>query len=1051
MKIFQVQIVLLLLISINLNAQSLWNPIEQNRIPAEGTRYIQPTQSRTYTLDETEVLKALETVSLENTDEAFSRPSFFEMPLPDGTMTRFKIVNSPVMAKELGDRYPEIKTYSGIDINNPLNTVRFDVTPQGFHAMLFTEDFGTVYIDPYSFGQKGHYVVYERKNFRSSTDKTFECGVVGTPVDISQTRLATTPYGDCSLRTYRTAIAATAEYTAFHGGTKALALAAQVTTMNRVNMVYMRDMAIFMELVPNNDLVVYTNANTDPYSSGNAGELINQVTVDLNNKIGSANYDVGHVFDTEGGGLAGLGVICSAFKAEGVTGITNPIGDPFDIDFVSHEFGHQFGCNHTQNNNCQRNSTTAFEPGSASTIMGYAGICTPNVQNNSDDHFHAISLQEMSNQILNTSCPTITPLSNTAPVINSVTTGHTIPAGTAFALTADVTDSDGDPVSYCWEQMDRQVSTQPPVSTSTGGPNFRSNPPTSDPTRYFPNLADYIAGNSPTWEVLATVTRDFNFRVSVRDNASGGGCSVYDDVDISVDGNSGPFLVLNPTNTGVIWNIGANETVTWDVAGTDSSPVNCANVDILLSTDGGFTYPTTLASNVLNNGGAVVTVPNSPTSTARIKIVCSDNVFYDISDNDFTIMTGSPDFTLSIDPLSIDACGINNETFTVSVSSLQGYSDLVNLSVSGLPAGVSASFNPTSLAPLNNASSTLILSGSPAAGSYTFNVEGSSTSGIKTLNVNLNIDAALSAQTLQFPANGATNLSGNISFDWADESGANVSYDIEISDDIAFSNIVFASTNLSDSEFDQGNFNVNTTYYWRVRATNSCGPSPFSPISSFTTANCQITASTDVPVDIPSNLVSTVTSSLTYSGMGPILDLNVLNLIGNHTWINDLTISLTSPAGTTVILFGTICDDENNFNLSFDDDAANSNYPCPPNDGGIYQPQESLATFNGEDPNGTWTLSISDSFDQDGGALTNWELEICEAESVVQCLADIVISDTHSTGIIIDEASNSISSTEVLTGTAVVDYSSGNEINLTAGFTVDMGATLHAYILGCTP
>ncbi len=630
----------------NMDAQLLWQDIEASRIPDKGMRYITPKEFKTYALNENDLKKVLEIAPLEDTKAATLKPAYFSMPMPDGTMRNFEIVNSPVMAAELGAKYPEIQTYSGYDIQNPANTARFDLTPQGFHAMIFTQEFGTVYIDPYSFDRKGYYTVYKRKDFRSALPKNFECGVLGDPIDISgldQSKLAETPLGDCTKRTYRLAVAATGEYTAFHGGTQALAIAAQVTTMNRVNGVYMRDMAIFMEIVANNDVIVYTNANNDPYTNGNPGSMINQVQTDCDNNIGSNNYDIGHVFGTNSGGLAGLGVICSnGNKASGVTGSSAPVGDPFDIDYVAHEIGHQFGCNHTFNNSCggNRNTSTAYEPGSGSTIMAYAGICPPNVQSNSDDHFHIISLQEMSNEILSTSCPVLTPLSNTAPTINNVPTGLTIPGGTPFEMTADATDAEGDPMTYCWEQMDREISTQSPVSTSTNGPNFRSNPPVTDPTRYFPNLPDVLAGNSPTWEVLATVDRVFNFRVTVRDNATGGGCSVYESAVIDVDGDSGPFLVQNPNTGGIVWTGNTNEAVTWDVAGTNNAPVNCANVDIFLSLDGGQTYPITIATNTPNDGSESITVPNNASTTARVKVVCSDNVFYDISNNNFTINTG---------------------------------------------------------------------------------------------------------------------------------------------------------------------------------------------------------------------------------------------------------------------------------------------------------------------------------------------------------------------------------------------------------------------------
>ena len=281
----------------------------------------------------------------------------------------------------------------------------------------------------------------------------------------------------CELREYRLAIAATGEYTTFHGGTVAAAQAAQVTTMNRVNGVYERDFGVRMIFVANNNnSIIYTNAATDPYSDGNTGAMIGEVQADIDATIGSGNYDVGHVFGTNSGGLAGLGVICTnGQKARGVTGSGAPIGDPFDIDYVAHELGHQFGANHTQNNNCNRNTATAMEPGSASSIMGYAGICAPNVQSNSDDHFHAVSMIEISNRLLATSCPVTASLTNNAPTITGTPGNVTIPGNTPFALTCIATDPDTNNVlTYCWEQMDNTPATMPPVSTSTDGPNFRS-------------------------------------------------------------------------------------------------------------------------------------------------------------------------------------------------------------------------------------------------------------------------------------------------------------------------------------------------------------------------------------------------------------------------------------------------------------------------------------------------------------------------------------------------------------------------------------------------
>ncbi len=1037
----------------NIDAQSLWQTIETSRIPEKGTRYIVPDEFKTYTLNEEQLAPVLATAPLQNTRAASSEEVFFSMPMPDGRMKNFQIINSPVMAPGLAARYPEIQTYSGFDVDNPANTVRFDLTPAGFHAMIFTEEFGTVYIDPYFFGEKGYYIVYRKRDFRPASPKNFVCDVVGEPVDISKFepdgRMAEVLLGDCTMRTYRFAVAATGEYTTFHGGTVAQALAAQVTTMNRVNGVYMRDMAVFMELVANNDVIIYTDANSDPYTNGNPGSMINEVQTDIDNNIGSGNYDVGHVFGTNSGGLAGLGVICSGSKARGVTGSGSPVGDPFDIDYVAHELGHQFGCNHTFNNSCggNRSNSTAYEPGSGSTIMAYAGICPPNIQSNSDDHFHVISLQEMSAEILSTSCPTLTPLANTPPTINNVPTGLTIPGATPFELTADASDVDGNTLSYCWEQMDREISTQSPVSTSTDGPNFRSNPPVTSPTRYFPNLPDVLAGNSPTWEVLATVDRVFNFRVTVRDNADGGGCSVYEESTINVDGDSGPFLVQNPDATGITWNGNSNTTVSWDVAGTDNAPVSCANVDILLSTDGGLTYPVTLATNTPNDGNQSILVPNTATTTARVKVVCSDNVFYDVSNNNFTIVvSANPDYALEAVPATLSSCNSAGSTYSINVSSILGFSDPVNLSLASLPAGLSGTFSPNPVNP--GSSSTLTLSGSIGTGSYNFDVVGNSTTGTKTLSVTLEVTAPAPV-VLSTPPNQTTGVSLSEVFEWVASLGSGVTYDFQLDDNPDFSSPVVNQTGLTTNSYTATGLSSGTNYYWRVRASNNCGGGPYSQVFSFQTALCQVFSSTDIPLNIPADQVTTVSSTLTISGLDAITDINIVELSGTHTWINDMVVNLVSPTGTDVSLWSQVCGNENNFDVKFDDAAANSNLPCPPVDGQFYQPNGSLADFNGEDPNGTWTLNVGDVYPEDGGAVQAWAIEVCTSAPAVPCPVDLVLSNVQNAGTSLEEVLNSIISSATITGNAEVEYSAGALIHLTNGFSVEAGASMDAYILGC--
>ncbi|MBT4679882.1 MAG: T9SS type A sorting domain-containing protein, partial [Flavobacterium sp.] len=332
------------------------------------------------------------------------------------------------------------------------------------------------------------------------------------------------------------------------------------------------------------------------------------------------------------------GVVCvSGNKARGVTGIGTPMGDPYDIDYVSHEMGHQFGANHTQNNPCNRNNSTAVEPGSASTIMGYAGICLPDVQNNSDDHFHSVSITEMWNKIqTSASCAVTISTGNSAPVIVE-SEDYSIPKSTPFILRGNASDVNSNNVlSYNWEQTDTEVASMPPASTSTSGPAFRSNSSISSPNRYMPALPTVIAGStSSTWEVVPSVAREMNFSLVVRDNATGGGNSARDDMKVTTVDIT-PFTVDGPS-TNEEWLVGSNQTLNWVVGATDQAPVNTQNVTILLSTDGGVTFPITLAANTPNDGSEAFVVPNNTTSSARIMIAAVDNIFYNVNSTNFTI------------------------------------------------------------------------------------------------------------------------------------------------------------------------------------------------------------------------------------------------------------------------------------------------------------------------------------------------------------------------------------------------------------------------------
>jgi len=737
-------------------------PFEQTHPFAVQNAQINASSFSIYALDFEALNLALNGADIPHRNDAQAvNQVLIELPQPNGAALTFRVLKNTTMHPELAQAYPEIRTYDVVAVNNNTIKGKIDITPHGFHAMIFENRNGTYFIDPIQKGNSALYIVYKKQDF--ITDKVMSCSheeeAAAHISDILDTEIEMPlSYASCALRTYRLALAATGEYTIYHGGTVALAMAAQVTTMNRVNGVYEREIAITMEIIPNNNLIIYTDPATDPYTNGAASTMLGQNQTTLGNVIGAANYDIGHVFGTNSGGVAGLGVVCNSTnnnKARGVTGSSNPIGDPFDIDYVAHEMGHQFAANHTQNNPCNSVNSARFEPGSASTIMGYAGICAPNVQSNSDDYFHTRSLQEMGTFISGTNhtCPVITNLPNQAPTITATNGSVSLPISTPFALTATATDPNaGDVLWYRWEQYDNQASTQPPSVNSTGGPNFRTFVSSTNPTRYFPSL-QALANNGPfTWEVLPAVARTMNFRCTVHDDHVVGGCSDYVQTSVTFDATAGPFVLTYPSATGIVWPGITQQTVTWNVANTNNAAVNCQMVDIFLSIDGGLNYLDTLAMGVPNTGSFVVSVPNLPNTTSRVMVMAENGTFFDISDNNFTI-TEAVGYELNAPIAAANVCINEPATFEIVIDQLGGYTGQVTLSTTGLPAGAQASWSSNPVTTPGSATLTIQTMGVPSA-VYPFQVQASSASGNQAISLSLqvvlepNVNFVLSGQSL---------------------------------------------------------------------------------------------------------------------------------------------------------------------------------------------------------------------------------------------------------------------------------------------------------------
>lgn len=656
----------------------LWQDVSETSLRLAGQRRIVPDRYRVLRLDKEALRAVLIKAPAEFARVASGKEVILDLPLPDGTFSRFSVRESPIMHPALAAKYPAIKTYIGRGIDDPTALLRFDLTPAGFHGQILRAG-SSVYIDPYSSGDTSNYISYLREDF-AAAGKSLSCGfstleanrVPKAPKTRSMRIPGSAPEvvnNAGTLQSYRLALAATGEYTAFTGGTKAAALAAMVTSMNRVNGVYERDLSMRMVLIANNDLVIYTDAVADPYTNDDGAAMLDENQATLDAVIGDANYDIGHVFSTGGGGIALLEAPCeTGSKAQGVTGSPAPVGDPFDIDYVAHEMGHQWGADHTFNGSTlscappNRSLFAGVEPGSGVTIMAYAGICLQqDLQPHSIDTFHVYSLEEIiafsRNPSTGGSCDVSTTVTNTAPTVTAPASFN-VPKQTPFKLTASATDAEDAGLTYNWEEYYPGLVPSPPDDDIDGlRPLFRSYGSQTSPSRTFPSM-QYVLnnGNSPpstydcgrtvqgqplpclTGESLPLIEAAREYQVTVRDNHAGGGGvrSVLTTVNIS--SAAGPFKVTQP-DTNVNWTAGSARTITWLAAATDLPPVSTPNVNILLSINGGTTFPYTLASNTPNDGTQSVVLPTLPVSTsaARVLIEGAGNIFFDVSDVNFSI------------------------------------------------------------------------------------------------------------------------------------------------------------------------------------------------------------------------------------------------------------------------------------------------------------------------------------------------------------------------------------------------------------------------------
>jgi hypothetical protein len=722
------------------------------------------------------------------------------LPNADGNVEQFEVFEASNFDPALQAKYPEIRAFSGRGITDRYATLKLSISPQGVQTMVFRADKENEFMEPYS---QDHTVYAVFKSHRSKGQLPWVCSTVdeklATNLNEQVNKLNTPVSNTGELRTIRLAQSCNGEYSNFFGATPAnpnyaLVYAAFNATLTRCNGCYEKDLALHTNLISNvfEDQIIFFDPVTDPYSS--MGNWNNELQALLTAVVTDANYDLGHMFGASGGGgNAGcIGCVCSAgIKGRGITSPADaiPMGDNFDIDYVAHEVGHQIGGNHTFSFSNEGTGVNK-EVGAGITIMGYAGITNQDPAPHSIDIFHQASIQQIQVNLATKTCPTLLVMTANGPPVVAPVSNFTIPISTPFVLTGSATDPQNDPITYCWEQDDNGTgqtgNNSVAYPTKPTGPNWLTLPATVSGTRLMPRLSTVQAGLfiTPPFpggdaicniEALSSVSRTLNFRLTVRDNrpyvpATPGpgtiGQTQFTNMTVTVTNTSGPFIITSP-NTNVAWAGGSSQTITWNVANTTNAPVSCANVKISLSTDGGVTFPTVLAASTPNDGSEVLTIPTGATTTARIKVESVGNIFYDMSDANFTITVPAANFTLnSISPAPAACPAPASMQGSVNATYAGGFTNPITLSATGNPGGTTVVFGTNPLTTgIPNSTVTLTGTNTLPYGTYTITVTGvASGAPNQTANMSFTINTGAGPVVNTHPSSQAVCQGGTVTF-----------------------------------------------------------------------------------------------------------------------------------------------------------------------------------------------------------------------------------------------------------------------------------------------
>ena len=1001
------------------NAPDFWSRVSPDGItmPDGAYRTQEPLQFTAFSLNYQLMADYLTAAPREFTAAAREKAFRVVVPVADGKKETFAVVKTRVMAESLEAQHPEIGTYAGESVQTPGKLIRITVTPGwGFRAMVMNVDKGVEYVEPIAEGQHDFYMAYDRIHLpavvhpgaaptcgntsHENPEETFEN--LEARYSNGTQEPAEKLLGDpVNLRVYRFACSTTGEFSQDVGGTKDLVFQKLTAVTNQLNGIFERDVNNRLELIAQSYDIIFLDPATDPFSGSGADFWMNQNPAAIAGAgIMPSQYDLGHVFGKYVSGTAiGIAFIsscCTGNKARGCSSDYGPAYGDYFTGIAAHEMGHQWSAGHTYNQ-CTDDALptveSACEPGSGNSLMSYHGSCLTNdTEGTRFLYYHACTMAQIRHFVAEeagSTCGTVLPTTNTTPTATAPYPAIVyIPVSTPFELTGSATDPEGDPLTYSWDQIDLgpSVALGNPISSS---PSFRWSVPTATPTRTFPKMQFIVANSFSKSEVLPTYNRDINFVFVARDNHAGGGGVHWDTVKLRATTAAGPFLVTYPNAAGVSWNVGGYQTITWDVANTDKSPINADRVNIKLlrvvtGPQFSVTELATLASNVPNNGRHCIQVPDFPGNNLRIRIEAASSVFFDLSDANISIQAASTPALALCPASSVDLhCLPSEYSMEINTAGLGGLTDPILLSAIGLPNGVTASFSPNPVTPGSNSTLSLTFPGGTTESTFDFQVQGSAGLFTNSAPVRLSIvDNDFSAFGLVAPANGAGGVNPQPTLRWSLAVAAD-KYDVEVATNPAFgaSDIVASKFNVVVDTFQVPVvLEDGKVYYWRVRPVNECSPHAWTTPRVFVVAvqSCADFEANDLPKNITANGTPTVESKITINAGSTINDLNITKIQGNHQFFRDLEVRLISPTGTNVLLWKDKCASYNgNFNLGMDDGAPSSFSCPPPNNGAVAKPTEPLSAINGQSAAGTWTLRVKDNAVSSGGSLQGFALRVC--------------------------------------------------------------------------